>query len=100
MMAQGPFNCNTNAYLFQYNDVYSIDLASGNSEQVATDITTGSINATGYNAKDGYIWGSLSSPSQSIVRIGEDFSTDIYTISALPSNNRYVGDINTDGITT
>ena len=26
-----PFNCDFNAYLFQYNDVYAIDLASGNS---------------------------------------------------------------------
>lgn len=31
-----PFNCDYNAYLFQYNDVYAIDLASGSSYEVAT----------------------------------------------------------------
>lgn len=93
-----PFNCVSYAYLFQNNDVFSIDLASGNSSQVGTDITAGSINATGYNSKDGYIWGSLSSPEKSIVRIGNDFSTDIYTINELPTSNRYVGDVSPDGI--
>ena len=32
-----PFNCDYNAYLFQYNDVYAIDLASGSAYEVATD---------------------------------------------------------------
>ena len=68
-----PFNCDFNAYLFQYNDVYAIDLASGNSYQVAADVTEGNINATGYNPADGYIWGSLSSPAKTIVRIGKNF---------------------------
>ena len=51
-----PFNCDYSAYLFQRNDVYAIDLASGNSFEIATDITPGNINATGYNPADGYIW--------------------------------------------
>ena len=93
-----PFNCDYYAYLFQFNDVYSVDLASGSSNLVATDITPGNINATGYNSKDGYIWGSLSSPSQSIVKIGKDFATTTYTFSGLPISNRYVGDISLDGI--
>ncbi len=92
-----PFNCVEYAYLFQFNDVYSINLASGNSTLVGTDITEGSINASGYNSADGYIWGSLSTPSKSIVRIGNDFSTDIYTINELPSSNRYIGDISLSG---
>ena len=93
-----PFNCDYYGYLFQFNDVYSVDLASGSSSLVATDITAGNINATGYNSKDGYIWGSLSSPSQSIVKIGKDFATTTYTFSGLPTSNRYVGDINLNGI--
>ena len=36
-----PFNCDYNAYLFQYNDVYAIDLASGSAYNVASDITPG-----------------------------------------------------------
>jgi len=48
-----PFNCKYDAYLFQYNDVYSIDLASGNSYMVASNITEGNINAIGDINLDG-----------------------------------------------
>lgn len=93
-----PFNCDYNAYLFQYNDVYAIDLASGNSYTVATDITEGTVNATAYNPADGFIWGSLSFPSKSIVRIGKDFSTLIFYVDELPTSGRYVGDISAEGV--
>ncbi len=93
-----PFDCDYNAYLFQYNDVYAIDLASGSSYQVATDITSGNINAAGYNSADGYIWGSLSSPSKTLVRIGKNFTTTTYYIPELPSSNRYIGDVSLDGV--
>lgn len=93
-----PFNCDFNAYLFQNNDVFAIDLASGNSVSIAQNITSGNINGVGYNAKDGYFWGYLTSPSKSIVRIGKNFTTTIFTIPALPDASRYVGDISPDGI--
>jgi len=93
-----PFNCVYDAYLFQYNDVYAIDLASGSSSLVAENITPGNINAAAYNPADGYIWGSLSSPSRSIVRIGQDFQTTTYYVPELPGSNRYVGDVNANGI--
>ncbi len=93
-----PFNCDYNAYLFQYNDIYAIDLASGNSYAVATDVTPGNINAAAYNPADGFIWGSLTSPEKSIVRIGKDFQTTTFYIDELPTSNRYVGGINADGI--
>ncbi len=93
-----PFNCKYDAYLFQYNDVYSIDLASGNSYLIASDITEGNINAAAYNSADGYIWGSTGTPSKTIVRIGEDFETTTYTIPELTHNSCYIGDINLDGI--
>ncbi|GAA3629449.1 DUF6923 family protein [Flavivirga jejuensis] len=93
-----PFNCDYNAYLFQYNDVYAIDLASGSSYNVATDITEGTINAAAYNPADGFIWGSLSYPSKSIVRIGKDFSTLIFYVDELSTSGRYIGDINTQGV--
>lgn len=95
---QEPFNCDYNAYLFQFNDVYAVDLASGSALEVATDITPGSINATGYNPADGYIWGSLSTPARTIVRIGKNFQVDTYEIPELPSNNRYIGDVSADGV--
>ncbi len=93
-----PFNCDYYAYLFQYNDVYSIDLASGSSLLVAENITDGNINAAGYNNADGYIWGSLSTPSKSIVRIGKNYNTDTYYIPELPSSGRYIGDIDPNGM--
>lgn len=93
-----PFNCDYNAYLFQYNDVYAIDLASGSSYTVATDITAGRVNATGYNPVDGYIWGYVSEPAKSIVRIGKNFNVSIYEIPELPTGVRYVGDVDTNGI--
>ncbi|CAL2082513.1 conserved protein of unknown function precursor containing a type A C-terminal secretion signal [Tenacibaculum sp. 190524A02b] len=96
--SQEPFNCDYHAYLFQRNDVFAVDLASGSSYEVATDITAGNINATGYNPKDGYIWGSLSYPEKTIVRVGKNFSVDIYTIDALPTSNRYIGDVSYEGI--
>ncbi|MEP3837627.1 MAG: T9SS type A sorting domain-containing protein [Algibacter sp.] len=92
------FNCDFSAYLFQYNDVYTVDLASGNSYTVATNITEGNINATAYNPTDGFIWGSLSKPQKSIVRIGKDFETTTFYIDELPTNNRYVGDVSSNGI--
>ncbi len=93
-----PFNCDYYAYLFQNNDVYAVNLASGTAVEVAVDITPGNINAAGYNNADGFIWGSLSSPARSIVRIGKNFNTDVFYIPELPTSNRYVGDIDANGI--
>ncbi|MEY8850068.1 T9SS type A sorting domain-containing protein [Psychroserpens sp. XS_ASV72] len=93
-----PFNCDYNAYLFQYNDIYAVDLASGNAYEVASDVTEGNINAAAYNPADGYIWGSLTSPAKSIVRIGKNFTTTIYYVDELPTSNRYVGGISANGM--
>ncbi|MDO1511377.1 T9SS type A sorting domain-containing protein [Maribacter confluentis] len=93
-----PFNCDYNAYLFQYNDIYALDLASGSSYLVAEDITAGNINGVGYNTTDGFLWGYLSTPSSTIVRIGKDYSIEQYTIPELPTGNKYVGDISANGI--
>ncbi|MEP2935932.1 MAG: T9SS type A sorting domain-containing protein [Gilvibacter sp.] len=93
-----PFNCDYNAYLFQRNDVFALNLASGSAVMVATDITEGNVNATGYNPIDGYIWGSVSSPSKTIVRIGNNFEVSYFNIDALPTSNRYIGDVSQEGI--
>lgn len=99
VMAQDiPFNCDYNAYLFQHNDVYAIDLASGNSYLVSEDVVPGNINAAAYNPADGFIWGSLSSPEKTIVRIGKDFSTVQFYIDELSTSNRYVGDVSSTGV--
>lgn len=95
---EDTFNCDYNAYLFQYNDVYAIDLASGNSYMVAQDVTPGNINGAAYNLADGYLWGSLDSPAKTIVRMGKDFSTQNFYIPELPDSGRYVGDISASGV--
>ncbi|SHM81353.1 T9SS type A sorting domain-containing protein [Polaribacter sp. KT 15] len=93
-----PFNCDYNAYLFQRNDIYALDLASGSSYLVKEDVTPGSINAVGYNPADGYIWGYLSSPSKSIVKIGKNFNVEIFTIDELTTAGKYIGDVSASGI--
>ena len=99
VMAQNePFNCDFNAYLFQRNDIYALDLASGSSYLVKEDVTPGNVNAVGYNPADGYIWGSLSTPEKTIVRIGKNFNIETFVIDELPTSGRYVGDVSSDGI--
>ncbi|MFT5846616.1 ice-binding family protein [Psychroserpens sp.] len=93
-----PFNCDLNAYLFQDNDIYTIDLASGSSYRVAADVTPGNINAAAYNPADGYIWGSLSTPEKTIVRIDKNFRTRTYYIDELPITLKDAGDVSLDGI--
>jgi len=92
-----PFNCDYNAYLFQFNDVYAIDLASGSSYLVHENVTDASINAAAYNPTDGFIWGSLKG-SKDIVRIGKNFTTSVYNVPELPNYNRYVGGISAQGM--
>ncbi|MFY7672286.1 DUF6923 family protein [Tenacibaculum sp. MEBiC06402] len=91
-----PFNCTQEAYLFQSNDVYAQNLASGVASLEGVDLDPSVINGVGYNPKDGYIWGSLKSPSNTIVRIGNDYQITQYTIANAPYS--YVGDVNQDGV--
>ncbi len=91
-----PFNCVTEAYLFQRNDVYAQNLASGNAVLEGIDLALDNINAVGYNEKDGYIWGSLRFPDNTIIRIGKDYSTTTFEIPG--ASFSYVGDVNKDGI--
>lgn len=95
-----PFNCVYNAYLFQYNDVYAVNLASGTSLLVAENITSNTINASAYNNVDGYLWGFLNNEPKTLVRIGNDFSTNKFKINTIPDgiNFSFVGDINKDGV--
>ncbi|MEO9570366.1 MAG: T9SS type A sorting domain-containing protein [Polaribacter sp.] len=93
-----PFNCDYNAYLFQYNDIYALDLASGSSYLVKENITSGNLNAVGYNPADGFIWASLSSPAKTIAKIGKNFQVETFYIDELPTSSRYVGDVSFEGI--
>ncbi|WP_299627319.1 T9SS type A sorting domain-containing protein [uncultured Tenacibaculum sp.] len=92
-----PFNCVQEAYLFQSNDVYAQNLASGNAILDGINLSTFVINGVGYNEKDGYIWGSLkSTDGNTIIRVGNDYETTVYTVAG--ASYSYVGDVNQDGI--
>lgn len=93
-----PFECDFNAYLFQYNDIYAIDLASGSSYLVKENIVNGKINGVAYNSADGYLWGYTDSAPKTIIRIGKDFTTETFTIPEIPvTGMNYVGDISLYG---
>ena len=94
---QNPFNCDYNAYLFQFNDIYAVDLASGSYYLVKEDIIPGRINGAAYNPADGFIWGAVRD-SKDIVRIGADFEIDLFEIPELPDANKYVGAIDPNGL--
>ncbi|WP_405562483.1 T9SS type A sorting domain-containing protein [Polaribacter sp. Asnod6-C07] len=93
-----PFSCDYNAYLFQRNDIYALDLASGSSYLIKENVTEGNVNAVGYNPTDGYIWGSVATPSKTIVRIGKNFNVESFYIDELPTSSRYIGDVSSEGI--
>ncbi len=95
-----PFNCVYNAYLFQYNNIYALNLASGNSILVAENVNSSRINAAAYNSADGFLWGFLQEKPKTLIRIGKDFKSTEYTIPSIPADgtNSYVGDISLTGI--
>jgi len=96
----GPIGCVSNAYLTMNipTDVFTVNLVSGTTTEVASNITPGTnkINAIGYNATDGYIWGFLLHSTQ-VARIGADFVPQYFNIPGLPISSFIVGDVSADG---
>ena len=69
--------CDTRAFLFQSTptDIFSIDLVTGGSTQVGTDVSPVNINAVGYNPLDNYIYGMDSAATGTgLIRVGSDFT--------------------------
>ena len=89
------------AFLFQNDptDVFTVDLITGAANEVASDITPGSltINGIGFNQTDGYIWGSVQTSSGRIARIGADYVPQYFDIPGLPRDYN-VGDVSADGL--
>ncbi len=107
LLAQGngdppPFACQDGtAFLFQNDptDVFTVDLITGAANEVASDITPGSltINGIGFNQTDGYIWGSVQTSSGRIARIGADYVPQYFDIPGLPRDYN-AGDVSADGL--
>jgi uncharacterized repeat protein (TIGR01451 family) len=82
--------CDTRAFLFQSapTDVFSIDLVTGTSAQVGSDIAVPNLNGVAYNPLDNYIYGVSNTPGATVgrvYRVGSDFSVqDLGVPAGLP----------------
>lgn len=104
-MAAEPFACNSDSYVFTSDAIDSptfatiLDLANGSAKSANEGLSfyPTNINATGYNLKDGYIWG-YDMGNNKVVRVGNDFKVETYTIPGLPLQNYHIGDVSPQGI--
>ncbi len=100
LRAQSFGGCGSVAYIFQGNPtgVYSLDLASGYYNTVMNPVLPGvKLNAVGFDPINEYLW-AADQASAELVRVDAGFNATTYTVSGLPVNNYYVGDINGSGI--
>jgi hypothetical protein len=106
---QTPFGCNSSTYLFQGNATsgYILDFATGSATKQGTNngnngniYNNSTLNAIGYNPKDGYIWSQLNGQAQ-LVRVGSEFVGKAYPFTQ-PANKSQttftVGDVDVNGV--
>ncbi len=95
--------CDTRAFLFQSapTDVFSIDLVTGTSTQVGTDIAPPNLNGVAYNPLDNYIYGVSNTPGATlgrVYRVGSDFSVqDLGLPTGLPAAGYNMGEFDSNG---
>jgi hypothetical protein len=104
LVFEAPFGCSNDAYMFQNvtTDVYRLDMTTGSSTLLLSNINgsgaTKSINAVGYNVKDGYMWGYNNNTDQ-LAKIYTNGNVEYFTIPGLPTNIEFnSGDVNSDGV--
>lgn len=103
--AAKPFACNSDSYVFVSDAADSptfasiIDLANGDSKSANEGVSfhPTNINATGYNLKDGYIWG-YDLGNEKVVRIDSDYLVETFTVPGLPAEGFHIGDVSPNGI--
>lgn len=103
--AAKPFACNSDSYVFVSDAADSptfasiIDLANGDSKSANEGLSfhPTNINATGYNLKDGYIWG-YDLGNEKVVRIDSDYIVETFTVPGLPAEGFHVGDVSPEGV--
>lgn len=86
--------CPTNGFLMQGSPakLYSVDLATGFTETLASDLGTSStLNAVAFNLHDNYLYG-FSNEYKNLVRIHNDYSIENLNLSGMPATSFYVGD--------
>ncbi|MBO9664656.1 GEVED domain-containing protein [Dokdonella sp.] len=105
-MAQVPPafpGCDTRAFLFQGTptNVVAIDLVTGASTQVGTNIAPPNLNGVAYNPLDNYVYGVSNTPGATlgrVYRVGADFSVqDLGLPTGLPAAGYNIGEFDGNG---
>jgi len=90
--------CPSDAFLFQGNPsvVWQIDLSSGfyqKSDPMVQDGIDQSINATGFNETDGFIYG-FNINDNTVVRVNQLFKSEVVAVTGLPASQSFnTGDV-------
>ena len=94
-------SCTVSAFLFQNNpsDVYGLNLATGSSNLLASDIGGIHVNGIGFNPLDNFIYGASNTVTNgSIAKVDGNFNVSyLGPIVGLPTTSYVVGDISPDG---
>lgn len=94
--------CVVEGYLSQRNELYRINIATGNSTAVYTSTDSGTsdgINSLAYNALDNYLYATLRGVDPEIMlRVSVESPAKLQRLFTLPAGRKhYVGDITPDG---
>ncbi len=94
-------SCTVSAYLFQQSptDVYGLNLATGSSTLLASDIGNIQVNAIGFNPLDNFIYGSNNTNSNgTIAKVDGSFNViSLGPIVGLPLTSFNTGDVSPAG---
>jgi uncharacterized repeat protein (TIGR01451 family) len=97
----GPaWTCSANGYLFQSpgdgtNTIYQVDLVTGESTQVASMVD--SVNATGYNQTDNYMYGWDVTTGQPATVASDGTITQLDRPAGIPAGTFVIGDVDPSG---
>ncbi|KAF4462830.1 Agglutinin 2 [Fusarium albosuccineum] len=92
------FKCDVYGYLIQKRALYRVDIASGSSTLIASNIGPGGyINGIGYNRHDNQIYGMvMTSTGSTLIKIGADGTWSLLP-ATVSSRNIIMGDIDSNG---
>ncbi|KAI7155376.1 hypothetical protein KC349_g7012 [Hortaea werneckii] len=86
--------CSSNGYLIQRQTLYSVDISSGATNQIATLNVDGNVNGIGYNVKDNLLYGTVGSSTNPRIIA---FNAQGQTSNVLNATASVVGDVDENG---